>query len=70
MAAVYGAVFFLLPWPYQAGTIPATGPCQLWATSPKLAATCALLVVMGYACLVTLDGLVDLVDPNFPRSRN
>jgi hypothetical protein len=32
--------------------------------------TSALAVVMDYACLVTLDGLVDLADSNFPRSGN
>jgi len=31
-----------------------------------LASAFASALVMGYACFVTLDGLVGLIDPNFP----
>jgi hypothetical protein len=70
MAAVYGAVFFLLRGLIKQVRFRLLGHASGWPHPTNLAATCALLVVMGYACLVTLDGLVDLVDPNFPRSRN
>jgi hypothetical protein len=64
-AAVYGAVLFLLPFLIK--------PIRFWLfgrVSGGRRPTNTLAVVMGYACVVMLDGLVDLVDPNFPRSRN
>ena len=70
VAAVYGAGFFLLRDLIKQVRFRLLGHASGWPRPTELAATCALLVVMGYACLVTLDGLVDLVDPNFPRSGN
>jgi hypothetical protein len=59
------ARLFSAPFPDEAGTIPAAG-----RVSGGLHPFSALALVMGYACLVTLDGLVDLVDPNFRSNRN
>jgi predicted membrane metal-binding protein len=70
VAAVYGAIFFLLRFMIKQVRFRLLSHASGGPRHSKLAATCALLVVMGYACLVTRDGLVDLVDPNFPRNRN
>ena len=70
VAAVYGAVFFLLRFVIKQIRFRLLGRVSGGPRPSKLAATSALAVVMGYACLVTLDGLVDLVDPNFPAIRS
>ena len=70
VAAVYGAVFFLLRFLIKQVRFRLLGRVSGGPRPSKLAATSALAVVMGYACLVTLDGLVDLVDPNFPAIRS
>jgi competence protein ComEC len=70
VAAVYGAVFFLLRFLIKQVRFRLLGHVSGGPRPSKLAATGALAVVMGYACLVTLDGLVDLVDPNFPAIRS
>ena len=70
MAAVYGAVFFLLRFLIKQVRFRLLGSVSGGPRPSKLAATSALAVVMGYACLVTLDGFVDLVDPNFPAIRS
>ncbi len=70
VAAVYGAVFFLLRFLIKQIRFRLLGRVSGGPRPSKLAATSALAVVIGYACLVTLDGLVDLVDPNFPAIRS
>jgi predicted membrane metal-binding protein len=66
VAAVYGAVLFLLHVLIQQIRFRRLGRVSGGPRPSKLAATSALAVAMGYAGLVTLDGPVDLVDPNFP----
>jgi predicted membrane metal-binding protein len=61
MAAVYGAVFFLLRFLIQQTRFRLLGRVS---GGPR--PTSALAVAMGYAGLVTLDGQVNFVDPNFP----
>jgi competence protein ComEC len=70
VAAVYGAAFFLLRFLIKQLRFRLLAPVSGGPRPSKLAAIGALAVVMGYACLVTLDGLVDLVDPNFPAIRS
>jgi competence protein ComEC len=70
VAAVYGAVFFLFRFLIKQVRFRLLGCVSGGPRPSKLAAISALAVVMGYACLVTLDGLVDLVDPNFPAIRS
>ena len=70
VAAVYGAVFFLLRFVIKQVRFRLFAPVSGGPRPSKLAAIGALAVVMGYACLVTLDGLVHLVDPNFPAIRS
>jgi competence protein ComEC len=70
VAAVYGAVFFLLRFLIKQVRFRLLSCVSGGPRPSKLAATSALAVVMGYACVVTLDGLVDLVDPNFPAIRS
>jgi predicted membrane metal-binding protein len=61
-----GAVLFLLHVLIQQIRFRRLGRVSGGPRPSKLAATSALAVAMGYAGLVTLDGPVDLVDPNFP----
>jgi competence protein ComEC len=70
VAAVYGAVFFLLRFLFKQVRFRLLGRFHGGPRPSKLAAMSALAVVIGYACLVTLGGLVDLVDPNFPAIRS
>jgi competence protein ComEC len=70
VAAVYGAVFLLLRFLIKQVRFRLLGRASGGPRPSKLAATGALVVVMAYACLVTLDGLVDLADPNFPAIRS
>lgn len=65
MAVVYGAVSFLLRFLIKQLRFRLLGRVSGGPRPSKLAAISALAEVMGYACLVTLDGLVDLIDPNF-----
>jgi predicted membrane metal-binding protein len=69
VAALDGAAFFLLHFLTKEGRLRLHGRVSGGPRPSKLAAISALAVVMGYSCVVTLDGLIDLVDPNFPRSR-
>jgi predicted membrane metal-binding protein len=68
VAAIDGAIFFLLRILVEQVRFWLLGRVSGSPRPSKLAATCALGVVVGYLCLVTLDGLVDIVDPDFPRS--
>jgi competence protein ComEC len=70
VAAVYGAVFLLLRFLFKQVRFRLLHRVYGGPRPSKLAALSALAVVMGYACVITLDGLVDLVDPNFPAIRS
>jgi hypothetical protein len=69
--AVYGSIFFLLRFLIKQVRYRLVDHVSGGLRPPsKLAATSALAVVMGPASVVALDGLVDLIDPNFPNSRH
>jgi competence protein ComEC len=70
VAAVYGATFFLLRFLFKQIRFRLLWRMTGGPRPSKLAAVCALTVVMAYACFITLDGLVDLGDPNFPAIRS
>jgi competence protein ComEC len=70
VAAVYGAVFFLLRFLFKQIRFRLLCRFSGGPRPSKLAAISALAVVIGYACFITLDGLLDLVDPNFPAIRS
>jgi competence protein ComEC len=70
VAAVYGAIFLLLRFLFKQLRFRLLGRFSGGPRPSKLAAVSALAVVIGYACFITLDGLIDLVDPNFPAIRS
>jgi hypothetical protein len=70
VAAVYGAVFFLRRFLIKQICFRRLGRVSGGPRPSKLAAVSALAVVMGDAYVVTLDGRVNFVDPNFPRNRH
>ncbi len=70
VAAVYGAIFLLLRWLFKQLRFRLLGRFSGGPRPSKLAAVSALAVVLGYACFITFDGLIDLVDPNFPAMRS
>jgi competence protein ComEC len=70
VAAVYGAVFLLLRFLFKQLRFRLLCRFSGGPRPSKLAAVSALAVVIGYACFITLDGLSDLVDPNFPAIRS
>jgi competence protein ComEC len=70
VAAVYGAIFLLLRLLFKQLRFRLLYRLSGGPRPSKLAAVSALGVVIAYACLITLDGLIDLVDPNFPAIRS
>jgi competence protein ComEC len=70
VAAIYGATFFVLKFLFIAVRFRLLGRFSGGPRPSKAAAVCALVAVIGYASLVTLGGLVDLLDPNFPAIRS
>jgi predicted membrane metal-binding protein len=67
--AVYGSIFSLLRFLIKQVRYRLVGHVSGGLRPSKLAPTSALPMAMGYAYLVTLNGLVDLVDPNLLKSR-
>jgi hypothetical protein len=70
VAAVYSAVFVLLRFGIKEERFWLLVRVSGGPSPATLAAIIALAVVIGYACLATLDGLVDFIDPNLPSTRN
>jgi hypothetical protein len=70
VAAVYRAGFFLLCFLSKLVRFRLLGRVSGGPRPSKLAAIGALAILMGYLCVVTLDGLADLVDPNLASTRN